>query len=184
MKQLIITEWVTIDGVFDADSMAHWFMPYDGLARQEVIKSNILNCDALLLGRKTYEMQAPYWSQMKHNEFGIADKLNSVRKYTVSATLQAADWGATTIIRNDVVAAVRELKQQPGGPILVFGSGELAQTLIAGDLIDRYQFIVHPVVMGKGKRFFRETALPSGLRLTSADRLDHGVVLLNYERAV
>ncbi|SEW37037.1 dihydrofolate reductase family protein [Chitinophaga arvensicola] len=182
MRKLIISEWITLDGIFDAESMAQWFMPYDSPARQELIRDGILSCDAILFGRKTYQMLAPYWSQLKNNEMGIADKLNSVPKYVVSATLEKADWENTTIIREDVINTIRQLKEQPGKEIQVEGSGELVQSLIAADLIDEYQLLVHPVVMGKGKRLFKEGDHLRGLKLAHTKTLDNGVVVLTYQR--
>jgi dihydrofolate reductase len=88
MRKIVVSAWVTLDGVFDADTMEQWFNPYDSNERQAYIKAGILACDAILLGRVTYEMLAPYWSALKNNEMGVADKLNSVPKYVVSSTLK------------------------------------------------------------------------------------------------
>jgi dihydrofolate reductase len=181
MRNLVVSEWITLDGVFDAETMSQWFMPYDSVSRQELIRDGILSSDAILFGRKTYEMLAPYWSRMKNNEMGISDKLNSVSKYVVSTTLKQADWENTTIIRDNIIEAITRLKQQPGGTIQIEGSAELAGHLQAAGLVDEYQLLVHPVIMGSGKRFFPEGKEPKGLQLKSARTLDHGVLALTYQ---
>jgi dihydrofolate reductase len=183
MRQLVVSEWITLDGVFDAGSMAQWFMPYDSFSRQELIREGILSCSAILFGRKTYEMLAPYWSRMKNNEMGISDKLNSVPKYVVSTTLKKADWENTTIISENIVEAVTRLKQQAGDEIQIEGSAELVSHLQAAGLIDEYQLIVHPIIMGSGQRLFQEGKQPAGLRLIETRTLDNGVIALRYQRA-
>jgi len=183
MRNLVVSEWITLDGVFDAESMAQWFMPYDSVSRQDLIRDGILSCDAILFGRRTYEMLAPYWSRMKNNEMGISDKLNSVPKYVVSTTLKNADWNNTTIIRENIVETITRLKQQPGREIQIEGSAELVGHLQAAGLVDEYQFIVHPVIMGGGRRFFQEGKQPAGLKLADTRTLDNGVVALRYQRA-
>lgn len=182
MRKLVISEWITLDGIFDAETMGEWFMPYDSPARQELISEGIHACDAILFGRKTYEMLAPYWSQMKNNEMGISAKLNSVAKYVVSETLETAAWENTTIIKNNVIEEITRLKQQPGKEIQVEGSAILVDALIKADLIDEYKFFVHPVIMRSGKRFFKDGKLPGGLHLSDTKILDGGVVVLTYQR--
>ena len=182
MRKLVISEWITLDGVFDAELMAQWFMPYDSPSRQDIIKEGILSCDAILFGRKTYEMLAPYWSKLNNNEMGVADKLNKVAKYVVSKTLQEAAWQNTTIISGDVIAEVKKLKEQAGREIQIEGSAELVQSLLAAGLIDELKFIVHPVIMGAGKRFFKDGKTPAGLQLVETKVLDKGVMVLTYAK--
>jgi dihydrofolate reductase len=174
---------VTLDGVFDSDAMEQWFLPYHSDDRGEYIKEGILASDALLLGRVTYEMLAPHWSAMKNNEDGIADKLNSAPKYVVSSTLDKAEWNNSTIIKNNVAEEITKLKQQPGGNILIFGSATLVQSLMESDLIDEYRFLVHPIIMGRGKRFFREGMVTTRLSPVKTKTLNHGVILDCYEPA-
>ena len=180
MRNLVVSEWITLDGVFDAETMSQWFMPYDSVSRQEWIREGILSSDAILFGRKTYEMLAPYWSRMKNNEMGISDKLNSVSKYVASSTLKRADWENTTIISGDLIESISQLKQLPGRTIQIEGSAELVGHLQAAGLVDEYQLLVHPVIMGSGKRFFREGNAPKGLTLKASRTLDHGVLALTY----
>lgn len=180
MRKLIVSTWMTLDGVFDAESMGQWFNPYDSPARQAYIRDGILAADAILFGRKTYEMLAPYWSSMKNNEMGVATKLNSVEKYVVSTTLKTAAWENSTIIGGNMEQEIISLKQRPGKEIQIEGSAVLVQSLAAAGLIDEYRFLVHPVIMGSGKRFFGD-GMHAGLQLISSQQLDNGVMLLCYQ---
>jgi dihydrofolate reductase len=90
MRKLIVTEWVSLDGIFDAGSMNKWWMPFDSETRQKYIQDTINNCEIMLYGRTTYEMLYPYWSSFKNNEQGVADKLNNCKKYVVSSKLKKA----------------------------------------------------------------------------------------------
>ena len=181
LRKLVVSEWVTLDGVFDADSMKEWFEPYDSSGRQEYIKENVLTSDAFLVGRVTYEMLAAYWPNQKNNEMGVADRLNSAPKYVVSSTLKKAEWNNSTIISEDVVEEITKLKQQPGQDILVFGSATLVQSLMEADLVDEYRFLVHPIIMGSGKRFFSDEMAATKLKLVKTKTLDLGVTLDCYQ---
>jgi dihydrofolate reductase len=181
MRKLIVSERMTLDGVFDADTMDQWFMPYHSDASAEIIKEGVLACDVYLLGRTTYEMLAPYWSSLKNNEMGVADKLNSVAKYVVSSTLEKADWHNSTIIKENVVAEITRLKEQPGQEILIHGSATLVHSLLETDLIDEYQFLVYPIIMGSGKHFFKNGSHLKRLKLVDAKAFNTGVLLLTYQ---
>ena len=183
MKKLIVKEWITLDGVFDAGSMNVWNAPYHSESRARCIIEDILGADAFLYGRATYEMLAPYWSSLKNNEMGVADKLNSARKYVVSTTLKKADWNNSTVISGNVVEEIAKLKKQDEGYILLDGSATLAHSLMDAGLVDEYRFLVHPVIMGSGKRFFKEGDFASQLKLVRSEQLDLGVMQLIYERA-
>jgi dihydrofolate reductase len=181
LRKLVVSEWVTLDGVFDADSMKEWFEPYDSSGRQEYIKENVLTSDAFLVGRVTYEMLAAYWPNQKNNEMGVADRLNSAPKYVVSSTLKKAEWNNSTIINEDVVEEITKLKQQSGQDILVFGSATLVQSLMEADLVDEYRFLVQPIIMGSGKRFFSDEMAATKLKLVKTKTLDLGVTLDCYQ---
>ncbi len=183
MGRLLVSVWVTLDGVFDASTMEQWFHPYHSDERGEYIKNQILACDALLLGRATYEMLAPYWSSLKNNEMGIADKMNGVSKYVASSTLRKVDWNHSTILNGNVADEIAKLKQQPGRDILIPGSATLVHSLMGEHLIDEYQFLVHPHYQGSGKRFFNGTLDVTRLRLVETRTFSLGVVLLCYEPA-
>ncbi len=181
MRKLIVSAWITLDGIFDADLMPQWFSPFDSESRQNYIRDGILSCDGFLFGRTTYQMLAPYWSSLKNNEMGVAAKLNSAPKYVVSSTLKYADWNNSTIITGNLVGEITKLKQQPGKEIQIEGSGILVRSLMEADLIDEYRFLVHPIILGGGKRFFKDGAQSNGLKLTKTEVLDKGVIALYYE---
>jgi dihydrofolate reductase len=183
MRKLVVSAWISLDGVFDADTMAQWYTPFDSEARQTYIREGILTCDTILFGRTTYEMLAPYWSSLHDNEMGVAAKLNSAPKYVVSSKLKKADWNNTTIIRKNVIAEITRLKEQPSREIQIEGSALLVQSLMEADLIDEYRLLVHPVIAGKGKRLFKEGMTTDGLILVKTQPLDKGVLVLYYERA-
>jgi dihydrofolate reductase len=181
MRKLFVSEWVTLDGVFDAETMEQWNSPYHSDERGEYIKEEILGSDALLIGRTTYELLAPYWSSLKNNEYGIADKLNSVPKYVVSSTLKKAEWNNSTIIKENVAGEIAKLKQQPGQDIRIAGSATLVQSLMEADLIDEYRFLVHPIIMGSGKPFFKDGMHMTRLKLVKTKTFSLGVILLCYQ---
>jgi len=183
MRKLVVSESVTVDGVFDAYTMHQWVTPYDSDERNEYIQETVLASDTLLVGRTTYELQAPYWSSLKNNEYGIADRLNSAPKYVVSSTLPKAEWNNSTIIKENVVEEIAKLKRQPGQDILIMGSATLVQSLMQTDLIDEYKLLVHPAIMESGKRFFKDGMGMTKLKLVESKTLSLGVVLLCYEPA-
>src|SRR5689334_6651558 len=172
MRKLVVKEWMTLDGVIDADSMDQWFLPYDSPERRAHIKEGLERSDTYLLGRVTYEMLAPYWSALPDEaEGGIAGLLNHMQKYVVSSSLARADWQPSSIIRDDVVEAITQLKQQPGRDILIDGSATLVRSLMATDLIDEYRLLIQPVVMGTGKRLFTNEIPSAQLKLMDATPL-------------
>ena len=179
MGRLIVTERVTLDGVFDATSMAEWDFPFHSPARMAFIASGIHESDAYLLGRVTYEMLAPGWSAMKNNEEGIADKLNSMTKYVVSSTLREALWNNSTILPGDPVEEVRRVKERSGQNILVHGSGMLVRALLQAGLVDELQLLVHPSIQGAGKKLFHDGS-HTALELIDTQLLAHGVLALRY----
>jgi dihydrofolate reductase len=180
MKKIVVSAWVTLDGIFDANSMDEWFNPYDSEERQNYIRDGILGSEALLLGRTTYEMLSSYWPNLKNNEMGVAAKLNSMRKYVVSTTLKKASWENSTIV---LLEDIEKLKQQPGeGEIQIEGSATLVASLMEADLVDEFRFLVHPVIMGNGKRFFMEDMHVKGLQLMKSQPMAMGVMLLCYQR--
>jgi len=183
MRKLIVSEWITLDGIFDGNTMAEWEMPYNSEDKVAFVRAGILTSDALLLGRLTYEMLAAYWPAQKNNEMGWADWINSIPKYVVSSTLKKAEWNNSTIIKQNVVEEITWLKQQPGNRILLSGSATLVQSLMGTGLIDAYEFLIHPVIMGRGKRFFKQEMSAVGLKLVKTQTFSSGVILLDYQPA-
>jgi dihydrofolate reductase len=179
MTKITVAEFLTLDGVMEAPEQ--WQPSYVSDDVAEEIQSHINAADGSLLGRVTYEIFASYWPLQTHNEFGIANKLNSEPKYVVSSTLQKADWNNTTLIKGNVVEEIRKLKQQPGGYIRLVGSGTLAQSLMQAGLIDEYWLLVHPLAIGRGKRLFQEGMNKMPLKQVEARTFRSGVILLGYQ---
>jgi dihydrofolate reductase len=179
MAKLIVSEWMSLDGVFDAETMGEWWAPYDSEERAARIQDTIGSAGAFVLGRQTYEMLAPYWSAFENDEMGVAKKLNGAPKYVVSSSLQSGSWNNTTIIKGEAGKELAKLKQQAGKDLLLMGSATLAHSLMKDGLIDEYQLLVTPIVMGRGRRFFE----PGGgvkLTLTTSKALSSGVIALTY----
>ena len=178
MRKLIVSEFMTLDGVMEAPET--WQFPYFSDDMAEYIKEQILASDVMLLGRVTYETFAGYWPNVTTNEFGIADKLNSSPKFVVSSMLDRVAWNNSTLIKSNVLGEIMRLKQeQPNGIIGTTGSATLVQSLMDADLVDEYQLTVHPVVLGGGKRLFREGDTAK-LKLVETRAFSAGVVLLRY----
>jgi dihydrofolate reductase len=191
MRKLIVSEFMSLDGVMQAPGgkdedldggFEHggWTIPYwhDDIGKS--FFALIQDCDALLLGRRTYVTHAEAFEPMPPgNPFG--DAMNAPSKYVVSKTLERPTWRNTTIIRENVIESVRALKAQPGKNILTDGSSQLVHALLAHDLVDELHLLVYPLTLGGGKR-----VLPSGVhatfRLTSATPYPSGVVGLHYAR--
>ena len=185
MKRLVVTEWMTLDGIYDADTMPQWFAPYDSDERQAWIKDSVLSADAFLLGRVTYEMLMSYWPNVtdrKSKEIELADRLNSAPKYVASTTMKVGGWNNSIILPKDnVVEEVRKLKQESGGNIVVTGSGTLVQSLVDSRLIDEYRLLVHPILAGSGKRPFKDGMSSAKMELVKSQELPLGVLGLVYQ---
>jgi dihydrofolate reductase len=136
--------------------------------------------DVYLLGRTTYEMLWPFWSTQTTGD-GPGPILNRMKKYVVSTTLQTAPWKESTIIRENVVEAITNLKQQPGKDIIIDGSERLVHSLMETDLIDEYRFLVLPYIMGRGRRLFPDGMPQTKLRLVESKPLSSGVLALTYQ---
>lgn len=177
MRNVIVSEYVSLDGVMEEPM---WTVPYwnDDIAKFKL--DELFSSDALLLGRVTYQGFAKAWPSMQ-DEQGFADRMNSLHKYVASRTLEEAEWNAT-VLKHNIVDEVADLKQQPGENLLIFGSGELVQTLIQHDLIDEYRLLVYPVVLGGGKRLFKEESKTT-LKLVGTTTFSSGVVALTYHPA-
>ena len=183
MRKLIVTEWVSLDGIFDASSMNKWWMPFDSANRQQYIQDTINNCEIMLYGRTTYEMLYPYWSSFKNNEQGVADKLNNCKKYVVSSKLKKAPWGDTTILDKNFVKEIEKVKQENGGYILVQGSSTLLKPLLEAELVDELKLLINPALAGSGKRPFRED-INCELELLQFQQFEKNVVLLSYKPTI
>lgn len=182
MRKLWVKAWITLDGVFDAATMDHWWQNTNSPERMQYIKEEYEQGDAYLLGRVTYDMLWPGWSQQTTGD-GPGPILNRMHKYVVSTTLTTAPWQESTIISGNVVEEIRKLKQQPGKDIILDGSGTLVQSLLGTGLIDEYRFLVQPFVMGWGRRFFPDGTPPTEMKLVESKMLSFGSLALVYQPA-
>ena len=135
--------------------------------------------DIMLLGRVTYDLFAKAWPTMK-DEGGFADKMNGMPKYVVSKTLKNPEWTNTIVIKDNVVAELKKLKKQPGGNILIHGSGQLIHSLLPHDVIDEIHLLLYPFTLGKGKRLFREGSITK-FKLIKTKKFSTGVGALHYQ---
>ncbi|MCI3225958.1 dihydrofolate reductase family protein [Streptomyces sp. NP-1717] len=194
MRKLMVTTFVSLDGVMqgpggsdeDRDGgFEHggWSVPHFGADLIERMTTVVRRADALLVGRRTYDIFAATWPLAEADD-PIGSKMNSVRKYVASRTLDTVSWQNSTLLTGDVAEAVRSLKQESdGGEIQVHGSGDLIQTLIEHDLVDEFHVLVFPVLVGSGKRLFGKGTVPAGLKLLDTTSSDSGVVISTYARA-
>jgi dihydrofolate reductase len=184
MRRVIASEFVTLDGVVEDPS---WTFQFSSEQREKFKFDELSASDALMLGRVTYEGFAAAWPRMTEQagEAGeYAAMMNGYPKYVTSTTLEEPlEWNNSTLIKGDVAEEVLNLKQQPGKDILIFGSGDLVNTLMQHDLIDEYRLMVFPVVVGGGKRLFGEGIEKMVLNLVDTKTLGSGVVVLSYQRA-
>jgi dihydrofolate reductase len=177
MRKIIVSEFVSLDGVMEEP---RWTTPYwnDEIAKFK--HDELFSIGALLLGRVTYQGFAAAWPG-RTDEQGYADRMNNLPKYVVSTTLKKAEWNNSNLVKGNIAEQVSKLKQQPGQDILVFGSGTLVQTLMQHDLIDQYNLLVYPVVLGSGKHLFGDGAAKTSLKLTGTKTFGSGVVALVYQ---
>jgi dihydrofolate reductase len=188
MGKLVVSEFVTVDGVFEDPGGAEdferggWAFEFSRGQEGDKFKTDeTMEADAQLLGRATYEEFAKAWPS-REGEF--ADKFNSMPKYVVSNSLEKPEWQNTTVLGGDAVEEITKVKEQVDGVILVAGSAKLLKTLLDADLVDELRLMVFPVVLGKGKRLFRDHTAKSALKLVEVKPVgDEGVIVQIYQRA-
>ncbi len=187
MGRIVVTEFVSLDGVMEAPGgddgfvRGAWTFEIDRGEEGNKFKGDEGNdAEALLLGRVTYEGFAAAWPS-RGGEF--ADKFNSMPKYVVSSTLEDPDWNNSMVLSGDVEREVGQLKQELDGDIYVHGSAQLVQTLVEKDLVDELRLMVYPVVLGTGKRLFGDTSDKKPMRLTDSKTVGDGVTILIFEPA-
>lgn len=184
MRKIVVSEFLTVDNVMEDPGGAEPFK-YGGWSFESSDDQSgkykleeMSEIGALLLGRVAYEGFAKVWPTLK-DDMGYADKMNSMPKYVVSTTLKKAEWNNSTIISKDVVKEIAKLKEEPGDDIFVFGSAELTNTLLQHDLVDEFRLMIHPVILGTGKRlFFKDKKVP--LKLLDTKVFSKGIILLTY----
>jgi dihydrofolate reductase len=192
VRRLTVTNNLTLDGVTQAparadedvrDGFAHggWAMAFNDEVKGRVMGEAMASASDLLLGRRTYQDFAAVWPQRTDNPF--TDVLNHTRKYVASTTLGTElPWQNSTLLTGDAADAVAALKTRPGNDLVVLGSGDLVQSLRRRDLVDSYVLLIHPLVLGSGRRLFPEGCPPAALRLVASVSTPSGVVITTYER--
>jgi dihydrofolate reductase len=188
MGKVVVTEFISLDGVVEdpggAEDYRHggWTFEFDRGSDGDKFKlDELMEAEAQLLGRVTYEGFAAAWPKME-DEAGFAKKMNEMPKYVVSSSLEQADWQNTTVLSGDPADSVATLKEQVDGVILVAGSATLVKALIEADLVDELHLMVFPVLLGQGKRLFPEGEAKHRLQLAEAKTVGDGISLVRYER--
>jgi len=182
MRDLIITENITVDGVIEATG--GWFAPAGGESAMADLENALAEqrdaADALLLGKVTFEQMQGFWPDQTDDPTGTSDYLNAVDKYVVSSTLDEPGWDNSTILRGDLIQDVRALKSAPGRDIVCTGSVRLVHALVAARIIDEFRLFTYPVVLGHGARLFDDATELGKLRLVETQPFRSGVVLTRY----
>lgn len=190
MRKVVVLEHISLDGVIQAPGgpdedrsggfvQGGWIAPFSDEILGTALRRQMSLPFDLLLGRKTYDIWAPYWPLHADAWPGA----NSATKYIASNTLTSGAWHPTVILRGDVAQEVARLKQQPGPDLHVWGSGALLQTLIRQDLVNVFWLMIYPVTLGNGKRLFAEGTIPVAFKVTDTLVSSKGVVAVTYERA-
>ncbi len=191
MRKIIVLSFVTLDGVIQAPGgpkedtsggfkYGGWSFGYWDEAIGKIMGKQIKPPYDLLLGRKTYEIFAPYWSKQKHEP---ADAFNKAKKYVVSTTLKELDWKPSELISSNVVEQIKKLKKQKGPNLQVHGSANLVQTLLKNDLVDELWLKIYPITIGTGKRLFGDGTIPAEFKLKDCKTSTKGVIAATYVRA-
>ena len=188
MGRIVVTEFISLDGVIEAPGggedykHAGWTFEFDRGEEGDAFKlDEVLEADAQLLGRRTYEGFAAAWPNYS-DEVGFASKMNSMPKYVVSKTLESADWNNSTILSGDLVDDVTKLKNEVDGVILVAGSAQLVRGLIAHDLVDELRLMVFPILLGEGKRLWGEMSEKKPFKLADTKTVGEGIAILIFRR--
>jgi class 3 adenylate cyclase len=187
--KLVVTAFVTVDGIVEAPGFDEhrtgrnaWALRVQRDEDQRFNAEHVMSADALLLGRRTWQIWAAFWPTAATSgaDPELADWMNQIPKFVVSNTMKRADWSNTTILSGDIAAEVRKLKAQQGGDILVYGSPDLVDELLRQNLVDEFRLLWFPVILGSGKRLFRDRIDTHHLRLVSTRTFESGVVLHTY----
>lgn len=191
MRKVIVLEHISLDGVIQAPggpeedtsggfAYGGWIAPYADATLGTLLRRQMALSFDLLLGRKTYDIWAPYWPQHGDAWPGA----NAATKYVASNTRTAGEWQPSVFLSGDVAEKIAQIKQQPGPDLHVWGSGNLFQTLLKHDLVDVFWLMIYPITLGGGKRLFADGAIPLALGVTESTVTPKGVIVVNYERAV
>jgi dihydrofolate reductase len=190
MGKVVVSEFLTLDGVMQAPGKSDedtrggfehggWQLPLFDDALGRFVMGGIQSAGGLLLGRRTYEIFAGHWPNQPADD-PLAPTLNALQKYVASTTLhEPLEWENSTLL-GDVANDVAKLKEEPGGDLLVIGSGELVKSLIEHDLVDEYRIMIHPLILGSGRRLFPDGIMRVPLRLVESETSSTGVLILTY----
>ncbi|MER8425685.1 MULTISPECIES: dihydrofolate reductase family protein [unclassified Mesorhizobium] len=192
MRKIIAATFVSLDGVMQAPGGPHedpvggfkfggWTFHYWDDVMGAAMGETFSKPFALLLGRKTYDIFAAHWPYQKNDP--IADSFNAVTKYVATHRPDTLSWQNSQPLGSDVVATLRRMKQEDGPDLLIQGSSELIQTLLANDLIDEISLLIFPLVLGKGKKLFGSGTIPAAFKLTRSQASTTGVIMASYERS-
>jgi dihydrofolate reductase len=190
MRKLNVTEFVSLDGVIQAPggqaedtsggfTLGGWISPHsDPVLRKTIGEEMNLPFD-LLIGRKTFDIWAPFWPQ--HNDMWPA--VNIVTKYVASNSLTSHEWQPSVFLGGDIASEIAKIKQEEGPDLHVYGSSDLLQTLMKHDLVDAFWLKIFPITLGSGKRLFADGAIPAAFVVTESTVTTKGVIIVKYERA-
>jgi dihydrofolate reductase len=190
MRKLIVISHITLDGVLQAMggpdedtsggfAYGGWVTPYSDDVLGAVIRREMNMPFDLLIGRKTYDIWAPYWP----HHADIWPGVNTATRYVASNTMTSGEWQPTVFLGGDIAEKVNQIKAQPGPDLHVYGSGNLVQTLMKHDLVDALWLKIYPLTLGSGKRLFAGGSIPAAFRVTDSEVSPSGVIIVNYERA-
>jgi len=190
MRNIIVLEHISLDGVIQAPGgpdedpsggFAHggWITPYSDTILGTALRKQMNLPFDLLIGRKTYEIWAPYWPHHTDSWPGV----NAATKYVASNSMTAGEWQPSVFLNGDIAEKVVKIKAQPGPDLHVWGSGDLIQTLLKHDLVDVFWLMIYPITLGGGKRLFADGTIPAAFKVTESLVSPKGVIVVNYERA-
>jgi dihydrofolate reductase len=190
MRKVIALEFVTLDGIIQAGggpeedtsggfAYGGWQAPYSDDVLGAVMNKQMNMPFDLLLGRKTFDIWAPYWPRHADQWPGVM----TATKYIASNTMTSSEWQPSVFLSGDIAEKVSDLKEQPGPDLHVYGSANLLQTLMKHDLVDAFWLKIYPLTLGSGKRLFAEGAIPAAFTVTQSQVSSTGVIIVNYERA-
>jgi len=187
MRKLIVFNHVSLDGYFvDSNGSMRWAKAHHQDPEWNAFVADNASGDGqLLFGRITYQLMASYWPTpiAKQNDAGVAERMNALPKVVFSKTLDRADWNNTTLVKTDLAAAVRKMKQEPGGGMVILGSGTIVAQLAQAGLIDEYHMVVNPTILSKGRSMFDGLNDKLDLKLSRTRAFRNGNIFLSYEPA-
>jgi dihydrofolate reductase len=188
MRKVIVSMNITLDGFMAGpDCELDWHFSYWNEEMAEIATDQLKRADTILLGRVTYKAMSKYWPAVlldpssPRQDLAFAGMMNSYHKIVFSTTMEHADWSNSSLVQDNIIHEVRLLKKQPGKNMIIYGSGTIASLFMRYGLVDEYVLWVHPVVLGKGKPFFKKLSDKHYLRLVKSTTFKSGVVLLYYE---